>query len=149
VCPCCQAWFEEGREARVPGSDRRRSTTAAQDRYLTIMPLRDRHNSTRRVGDERFGVNGQPIHMRSISFQFVASFGLQSYRLHLVLPLTAEHKRQRLDWCRTREHWDIESNIIVFSEESRFCLGHHDVRQRVKDDVLNGAILRSFLWCAT
>jgi hypothetical protein len=80
--------------------------------------LRDRHNSTRQVGDERFGVNGQPIHMRSISFQYVASFG--PYSLHLVLPLTAEHKRQRLDWCRTREHWDIESTIIVFSDESRF-----------------------------
>jgi hypothetical protein len=58
VLPCCQAWFEEGREARVPGSDRRRSTTAAQDRYLTIMALRDRHNSTRRAGDEWFDVEG-------------------------------------------------------------------------------------------
>jgi hypothetical protein len=43
-----------------------------------------------------------------------------------------EHKRQQLDWCGTREHWDIESNTIVFSDESRFCLGHHDVRQRVR-----------------
>jgi hypothetical protein len=43
-----------------------------------------------------------------------------------------EHKRQQLDWCRIREHWDIESNTIVFSDESRFCLGHHDVRQRIR-----------------
>jgi hypothetical protein len=49
VLSCCQAWFEKGRKARVPGSDRRRITTAAQDRYLTIMGLRDRHNFTRRV----------------------------------------------------------------------------------------------------
>jgi hypothetical protein len=49
VLHCCQAWFEEGSEVRVPGSDRRRSTTAAQDQYLTIMALRDHHNSTRRV----------------------------------------------------------------------------------------------------
>jgi hypothetical protein len=57
---------------------------------------------------------------------------LAAYRLHLVLPLTAEHKRQQLDWCWTREHWDIEDNTIVFSDYSRFCLGHHDLRQRVK-----------------
>jgi hypothetical protein len=41
-------------------------------------------------------------------YRGIRSFGLQSYRLHLMLPLTAEHKRQRLDWCRSRtqEHWE-------------------------------------------
>jgi hypothetical protein len=51
--------------------------TAAQDRYLTIMALRDRHSSTRRVGHEWFGVEGRHIHMRSI-YRPIKSFGLQS-----------------------------------------------------------------------
>jgi hypothetical protein len=34
VLRCCQEWFEEGKEARVSRSGRRRGTTAAQDRYL-------------------------------------------------------------------------------------------------------------------
>jgi hypothetical protein len=37
-------------------------TNILNDRYLTIMALRDRHNSTRRVGDEWFGVEGWPIY---------------------------------------------------------------------------------------
>jgi hypothetical protein len=57
-------------------------------------------------------------------------------RLDSVVPskfdAAAEHKQQRLDWCRTREHWDIEWNTIVFSDESHFCLGHHDSRHRVR-----------------
>jgi hypothetical protein len=45
----------------------RKAGFSAQDRYLTIMALRDCHNSRRRVGDEWFDVEGWPIHMRSIS----------------------------------------------------------------------------------
>ncbi|CAH1993234.1 unnamed protein product [Acanthoscelides obtectus] len=51
------------------------------------------------------------------------SFGLFSYRPHWVLPLTREHGRNRLEWYRQR---------IVFSDESRFCLGMHDGRARVR-----------------
>ncbi|CAH2001844.1 unnamed protein product [Acanthoscelides obtectus] len=35
-------------------------------------------------------------------------------------------------WCRQRSLWDQEWNSIVFSEESRFCLGMHDGRARVR-----------------
>jgi hypothetical protein len=50
--------------------------------------------------------------MRSM-YRPIRSFGLQSYSLHLVLSLTAEHERQRLDWCQTREQWDIEWNLTM------------------------------------
>ncbi|CAH1981761.1 unnamed protein product [Acanthoscelides obtectus] len=35
-------------------------------------------------------------------------------------------------WCRQRSLWDREWNSIVFSDESRFCLGMHDGRARVR-----------------
>ncbi|CAH1961450.1 unnamed protein product [Acanthoscelides obtectus] len=35
-----------------------------------------------------------------------------------------------LNWCRQRSLWDQEWNSIVFSDESRFCLGMHDGRAR-------------------
>ncbi|CAH1977625.1 unnamed protein product [Acanthoscelides obtectus] len=35
-------------------------------------------------------------------------------------------------WCRQRSLWDQEWNTIVFSDESRFCLGMHDSRARVR-----------------
>ncbi|CAH1955546.1 unnamed protein product [Acanthoscelides obtectus] len=35
-------------------------------------------------------------------------------------------------WCRQRSLWDQEWNRIVFSGESRFCLGMYDGRARVR-----------------
>ncbi|CAH1997565.1 unnamed protein product [Acanthoscelides obtectus] len=35
-------------------------------------------------------------------------------------------------WCRQPSLWDQEWNSIVFSDESRFCLGMHDGRARVR-----------------
>jgi hypothetical protein len=55
-----------------------------------------------------------------------------SYRPHFVLPLTAAHKRQRLEWCQERLQWDEEWHQVVFSDESRFCLGMNDDRIRVR-----------------
>ncbi|KAJ3623531.1 hypothetical protein MTP99_019752 [Tenebrio molitor] len=69
--------------------------------------------------------------MRTI-YRRIRSFGLLSYRLHLVLPLTsAGHRRQKLEWCRERQQWRKEWHNMVFSDESRLCLGMHDGRRRV------------------
>ncbi|CAH1978256.1 unnamed protein product [Acanthoscelides obtectus] len=38
----------------------------------------------------------------------------------------------RWTWCRQWSLWDQEWNSIVFSDESRFCLGMHDGRARVR-----------------
>ncbi|CAH2009467.1 unnamed protein product [Acanthoscelides obtectus] len=35
-------------------------------------------------------------------------------------------------WCRQRSLWDQEWNSIVFSDKSRFCLGMHEGRARVR-----------------
>ncbi|CAH1999182.1 unnamed protein product [Acanthoscelides obtectus] len=40
--------------------------------------------------------------------------------------------KKRILWCRQRSLWDQEWNSIVFSDESRFCLGMHDGRARVR-----------------
>ncbi|CAH1369275.1 unnamed protein product, partial [Tenebrio molitor] len=57
---------------------------------------------------------------------------IRSYRPHLVLPLTPNHRRQRLAWCNERIAWDEQWNSVIFSDESRFCLGMHDGRRRVR-----------------
>ncbi|CAH1965802.1 unnamed protein product [Acanthoscelides obtectus] len=38
----------------------------------------------------------------------------------------------KMQWCRQRSLWDQEWNSIVFGDESRFCLGMHDGRARVR-----------------
>ncbi|GFV61201.1 transposable element Tcb1 transposase [Trichonephila clavipes] len=58
---------------------------------------------------------------------------LGSRRPFRVLPLTPNHRRLRLDWCRVRGNWTAaELNQVVFSNESRFYLssGGNGVRVR-------------------
>ncbi|GFX29452.1 transposable element Tc1 transposase [Trichonephila clavipes] len=48
----------------------------------------------------------------------------------LCLPLTGNYKRLRRQWCDERRIWTTEWNDIVFTDESHFCLQHHDERIR-------------------
>ncbi|GFU44574.1 transposable element Tcb1 transposase [Trichonephila clavipes] len=47
------------------------------------------------------------------------------------LPLTQNHRRLPYQWCDERRMWAAEWNEIVFTDESRICLQHHDGRIRV------------------
>ncbi|GFV26275.1 transposable element Tc3 transposase [Trichonephila clavipes] len=47
------------------------------------------------------------------------------------LPLTQNHRRLRRQWCDERRMWVAEWNEVVFTDESRICLQHHDGRIRV------------------
>ncbi|GFW29598.1 transposable element Tcb2 transposase [Trichonephila clavipes] len=49
-----------------------------------------------------------------------------------VLPLTANHRRLRLEWCHERGNWTAaEQNQVVFSDEFRFNFSNDDNRVRV------------------
>ncbi|GFV48316.1 transposable element Tcb1 transposase [Trichonephila clavipes] len=49
----------------------------------------------------------------------------------LCLPLTRNHRRLRRQRCYQWRAWTTECNDIVFTDESRFCLQHHDGRIRI------------------
>ncbi|UYV78497.1 hypothetical protein LAZ67_16001774 [Cordylochernes scorpioides] len=57
--------------------------------------------------------------------------GLSARHPFLRLPLTQNHRRLRRQWCDERRMWTVEWNQIVFTDESRFCLQHHDDRTLV------------------
>ncbi|GFU31745.1 transposable element Tcb1 transposase [Trichonephila clavipes] len=57
--------------------------------------------------------------------------GLSARRPLLGLPLTQNHRRLRRQWCDERRMWAAEWNEVVFTDESRICLQHHDSRIRV------------------
>ncbi|GFX34712.1 transposable element Tcb1 transposase [Trichonephila clavipes] len=57
--------------------------------------------------------------------------GLSARRPLLGLPLTQNHGRLRHQWCDERRMWVEEWNEVVFTDESRICLQHHDGRIRV------------------
>ncbi|GFS84440.1 transposable element Tcb1 transposase [Trichonephila clavipes] len=57
--------------------------------------------------------------------------GLSARRPLLSLPLTQNHGRLRRQWYDERRMWVAEWNEVVFTDESRICLQHHDGRIRV------------------
>ncbi|CAH1957897.1 unnamed protein product [Acanthoscelides obtectus] len=58
-------------------------------------------------------------------------FGNWFERMQMCIHLRGEYF-DKLIWCRQRSFWDQEWNSIVFSDESRCCLGMHDGRARVR-----------------
>ncbi|KFM62353.1 hypothetical protein X975_12310, partial [Stegodyphus mimosarum] len=59
------------------------------------------------------------------------------------LPLTPQHRRQRLEWYQTGAMWMTEWRNVVFSDESRFCLSSDNRRIRVcrrRGDRSNSAV---------
>ncbi|GFS94338.1 transposable element Tcb1 transposase [Trichonephila clavipes] len=62
----------------------------------------------------------------------------------LGLPLTQNHRRLRRQWCDERRMWVGEWNV-VFTDESRICLQHHDGQIRVcrhrGDRMLNSCVM--------
>ncbi|GFT42453.1 transposable element Tcb1 transposase [Trichonephila clavipes] len=54
--------------------------------------------------------------------------GLSARRPFLVLPLTQNHRCLHRQWCDERRMWVAEWNQVVFTDESRICLQHHDGR---------------------
>ncbi|GFW27266.1 transposable element Tc1 transposase [Trichonephila clavipes] len=57
--------------------------------------------------------------------------GLSARRPLLGLPLTQNHRRFRRQWCDERRMSAAEWNEVVFTDESRICLQHHDGQIRV------------------
>ncbi|GFY31768.1 transposable element Tcb1 transposase [Trichonephila clavipes] len=49
----------------------------------------------------------------------------------LRLPLNGNYRRLRCQWCDERWTWRTKWNDIELTDESRFCLQHHDDRIRV------------------
>ncbi|GFX53457.1 transposable element Tcb1 transposase [Trichonephila clavipes] len=73
---------------------------------------------------------------------------LSARRPLLGLPLTQNHKHHRHQWCDERRMWAAECNEVVFTDESRICLQHHDNRIRVwrhrGERMLNSCVMHRY-----
>ncbi|GFT71422.1 transposable element Tcb1 transposase [Trichonephila clavipes] len=71
--------------------------------------------------------------------------GLLARRPLLGLPLTQNHRRLHRQWCDERRMWMADWNEVVFTDESRICLQHHDGRIRVwrqrEEKMLNSCVM--------
>ncbi|GFY13794.1 transposable element Tcb1 transposase [Trichonephila clavipes] len=71
--------------------------------------------------------------------------GLSARRPLLGLLLTQNHRRLRRQWCDERRMWVAEWKEVVFTDELRICLQHHDSRIRVRilrgERMLNSCVM--------
>ncbi|MBJ5695529.1 hypothetical protein JGG83_23035 [Salmonella enterica subsp. enterica serovar Derby] len=105
-------------------------TTDPEDRHVVRRALTDRTATSRALAQELGCLVQQSVSARTIRRR-LQQRGLVARRPLLRLPLTLHHRRMRLQWCVERRTWTTEWHDIIFSDESRFCLQHHDGRIRV------------------
>ncbi|GFT15725.1 transposable element Tcb1 transposase [Trichonephila clavipes] len=90
-----------------------------------------RHETSQRAGQQKLLLRMHcQISARTIRCRLQQS-GLSARRPLLGLPLTQNHKCLRWQWCDERRMWTAEGIEVVFTDESRICLQHHDGRIRV------------------
>ncbi|GFV10906.1 transposable element Tcb1 transposase [Trichonephila clavipes] len=94
------------------------------------MAVTDRSVTSQTVAQHIESVMHHSVSARTIRRRLQQS-GLSARRPLLGLPLTQNHRRLRGQWCDERRLWAAEWNEVVFSDESRICLQHHDGRFRV------------------
>ncbi|GFW45325.1 transposable element Tcb1 transposase [Trichonephila clavipes] len=95
-----------------------------------IVAYRDCGLSFRKIGCPVGRNQTTSVSARTIRRRLQQS-GLSARRPLLGLPLTQNHRRLRRQWCDERRMWVAEWNEVVFTDESRVCLQHHDGRIRV------------------
>ncbi|GFV98641.1 transposable element Tcb1 transposase [Trichonephila clavipes] len=87
----------------------------------------DRSVTSRTVAQDIESVTHHSVSACTIRRRLQQS-GLSARRPLLGLPLTQNHRRLRRQWCDERRKWVAEWNEVVFTDESRICLQHHDGR---------------------
>lgn len=82
---------------------------------------------------ERFAISRGDQWLDEICKPYITSFEFWAFFLasKLILPLIAEHLINfRLG--REMQHWEVKRQNVIFSEESRFCLGMHNGRRSLR-----------------
>ena len=123
-------WLEQGNVARLRGAGTARVTLARVDRRICRQALVALQATSVVLLQHVQDTLDAPISTRTIIRRLVAG-DLHSWRPLRRLPLTQQHRRLRLQWCRDRATWTAEWHRVVFSDESRFCFSNDSRRVRV------------------
>ena len=113
------------RDRLHPGQ--RRVTSQQDDRYITLMHLRNRFLPATATA-QQIGVNAQTIQncLRQNNIP------IRACRPNTGLILTARHRAARLLWAQRYLHWTRRQwHNVIFSDESRFSVSHADGRVHV------------------
>ncbi|GFS97286.1 transposable element Tcb1 transposase [Trichonephila clavipes] len=140
----CDRWMEEGTTERRGRSHPPQCTTSREDRQIVRMAVTDCSVTSRTVAQHIESATHHSVSACTIRRRLQQS-GLSARRPFLGLPLTQNHRRLRRQWCEERMMWVAEWNEVVFTDESRICLQHHDGRIRVwrhrEERMLNSCVM--------
>ncbi|GFW36944.1 transposable element Tcb1 transposase [Trichonephila clavipes] len=105
-------------------------TTSREDRQIVRMTVTNRSVTSRTVAPHIESVTHHSVSARTIQ-RCLQKSGMSARRPLLGLPWMQNPRRLRHQWCDERMMWAAECNEVVFIDESRTCLQHHDGRIRV------------------
>ena len=112
-------------DRRRPG--RPRVTNPRTDRFITLTHLRRRFK-TATSSARQYGISKQTVLRRLRQ----ARQPIWPMRPYVGPVLTARHRAARLQWALRHFRWGRQQWVwVLFSDESRFNLSHHDGRIRV------------------
>ncbi|GFU39731.1 transposable element Tcb1 transposase [Trichonephila clavipes] len=130
VMRICKRWMQDGTTDRRGRSHPPQCTTSREDRQIVRMAGTDRSITSRTIAQHIESVTHHSVSARTIRRRLQQS-GLSARRPLFGLPLMQNPRRLHRQSCNERRMWVAEWNEVVFTDESRICLQHHDGRIRV------------------
>ncbi|GFX66771.1 piezo-type mechanosensitive ion channel component 1 [Trichonephila clavipes] len=130
VMQICDRWMQEDTTDRRGRSHPPQCTISREDRQIVRMAVTDRSVTSRTVAQHIESVTHHSVSARTIRRR-LQQRGPSARRPLLGLPLTQNNRHLHRQWCDERRMWAAEWNEVVFTDESRICLQHHDGRIRV------------------
>lgn len=122
---------ETGGFVRRPQTNRHRSTSETDDRFIVSTSLRNRHLTDVDVQQELRRVRGVAVSQWTIRRRLKKA-NLTPKRPARGPKLSVAHRQARLQFAREHLNWTIEQwSSILFTDESRMCLHGNDRRDRV------------------
>ncbi|GFX17918.1 HTH_Tnp_Tc3_2 domain-containing protein [Trichonephila clavipes] len=95
------------------------------------MALSDRAALSRALSQELGSFSRQQVSVQTVQRR-LEKHGLSAWRPWVRLPLAQHQRSECLQWCDQRRTWTHKwTDILFFSDESRFFLQHQDIRIRV------------------
>ncbi|GFX43403.1 transposable element Tcb2 transposase [Trichonephila clavipes] len=108
--------------SRRHGGGRVRSTTPSEDRYIVLSSKRNRRTTAQQVANQILAASGKQISRKSVARRLRGG-GLYARRPVVCVPLSRQHRTDRLKWCLEHHNWTEQNwTCVLFSDQSRFSL---------------------------
>jgi transposase len=109
---------QTGGYTRRPGSGRRRSTSARDNRYITMLSLRNRHMTAVEIRNQLERVREVNVNERTVRRR-LGEANLGAYRPATGPELLRGHRVSRLLFAQEHLNWNLEQwKSVLFSDES-------------------------------